>query len=149
MLKGKGKIRFLGLILMLVCLVQPVSAQAVSYAPYATYTYSLDQEHFYAYSPHAYVPTRLITSAEIGLGTAMKTPSDLAVDKDGNVYIADTGNNRVIVLDSEYKLRFILNGLEDGVPTDIVEGDEEEEAPAEAPAEGGEGEGEGEGGGFV
>ena len=50
MLKGKGKIRFLGLILMLVCLVQPVSAQAVSYAPYATYTYSLDQEHFYAYS---------------------------------------------------------------------------------------------------
>lgn len=46
MLKGKGKIRFLGLILMLVCLVQPVSAQAVSYAPYATYTYSLDQEHF-------------------------------------------------------------------------------------------------------
>lgn len=149
MLKGKGKIRFLGLILMLVCLVQPVSAQAVSYAPYATYTYSLDQEHFYAYSPHAYVPTRLITSAEIGLGTAMKTPSDLAVDKDGNVYIADTGNNRVIVLDSEYKLRFILNGLEDGVPTDIVEGDEEEEAPAETPAEGGEGEGEGEGGGFV
>ena len=45
MLKGKGKIRFLGLILMLVCLVQPVSAQAVSYAPYATYTYRLDQEH--------------------------------------------------------------------------------------------------------
>lgn len=148
MLKGKGKFRFLGLISMLACLVQPVSAQAaVSYAPYDTYTYTLDGGHAYVFSPHAYVPTRLITSAEIGLGTAMKTPSDLAVDKDGNVYIADTGNNRVVVLDSEYKLRFILKGYEDGVPTDIVEGEEGEEAPA-TPEPEAEGE-EGEGGGYV
>lgn len=149
MLKGKGKLRFLGLILTLVCLVQPVSAQAaVSYAPYDTYTYTLDVGHAYVFSPHAYVPTRQVTSADMGLVTAMKTPSDLAVDEDGNVYIADTGNNRVIVLDSEYKLRFVLSGLEDGVPTDIVEADEEE-AAAETPAPAEGGEGEGEGGGFV
>lgn len=136
MLKGKGKFRFLGLILMLACFVQPVSVHAASYVPYDTYTYSLD--YTYMLSPHAYVPKRSINSVELGLGTAMKTPMDLAVDQDGNVYIADTGNNRVIVLDSEYRLRFILNGYMDGVATDIVEKEAEKDEVKETPPEAGD-----------
>lgn len=131
MLKGKQKTRFLGLLTALICLVQPVAALASEYAPYDTYTYSLDANAYYL-SPHAYVPEKIVKSVDIGLDVALKTPADLAVDAEGNVYIADTGNNRIVVLDKEYKLRFILNGYEDAiVSVDMEEGSKEEAAVAE------------------
>ena len=132
MLKEKRGFRFLGLLLALVCFMQPVSARAAEYAPYDTYTYTLDQRHLYGLSPHAYVPEIIVNSAGIGLETALRNPMDLAVDKDGNVYIADTGNNRIVVLDSEYQLRFIINGYADTVTAEELAADRTEDAAAAA-----------------
>ena len=39
-------------------------------------------------------------------------PADIEVDADGNVYLADTGNNRIVVLDRYYKVRFIISEFE-------------------------------------
>ena len=71
----------------------PISAAA----PYQTYTYSIDGKALY--SPEAYVPASSINSDYMGLGTPLKDPADLEVDENKNVYFADTGNNRIVVLD--------------------------------------------------
>jgi DNA-binding beta-propeller fold protein YncE len=42
---------------------------------------------------------------------ALKTPTDLEVDENNNVYIVDRDNNRVIVLDPYYKLKFIIDSF--------------------------------------
>ena len=39
-------------------------------------------------------------------------PADIEVDDNGNVYIADTGNNRIVILDRYYKVRFIISEFE-------------------------------------
>jgi DNA-binding beta-propeller fold protein YncE len=59
----------------------------------------------------------------MGLGkTALKNPSDVVVDADGNVYIADKDNHRIIALDRYYKLRFIIETFinSDGVPDELT-----------------------------
>lgn len=132
MFKEKRVPRFLGLVLTIVCLMQPVSARAAEYAPYDTYIYS--NNGIYMLSPHAYVPARLINGEGIGLDAALKNPADLAVDQEGNVYIADTGNNRIVVLDSEYRLRFTLVGYEDAVmPASASPADGGQDAETENP----------------
>lgn len=108
-------------------------------APYQTYTYSINGTALY--SPDAYVPDFSVDSAYMGLlnketmkeqypglsdkaleekMVAISSPGDLETDEDGNVYIADTDNNRIVVLDRYYKLKFIIEsfineqGVKDG-----------------------------------
>ena len=38
-------------------------------------------------------------------------PSDIEVDASGNVYIADTGNSRIVVLDRYYNVKFIISSF--------------------------------------
>ncbi len=38
-------------------------------------------------------------------------PSDIEVDESGNVYIVDTGNSRIIVLDRYYNVKFLILGF--------------------------------------
>ena len=51
----------------------------------------------------------------------VQSPSDIEVDSFGNVYIADTGNSRIIVLDRYYNVKFIIakfynkQGIMDGL----------------------------------
>jgi len=96
-------------------LALPVGAAA----PYQTYTYSIEGTALY--SPDAYTPAKNIDSAYMGLTKAIKNPNDLEVDDAGNVYIADTDNNRIVVLDRYYKQKFILDkfineqGIEDAL----------------------------------
>ena len=115
----------------------PVSASS----PYQTYTYSISGTALS--SPDAYSPTKTINSEYMGLldvnvlkkvyaktqpdltaaeiekkAMAISDFSDIQVDEDKNIYIADAKNNRIIVLDSYYKLKFILDDFinENGVP---------------------------------
>ena len=82
-------------ILFLFCI--GVSVQATSYE---TYTYSYEGEE--VASPDAYLPDQIINffSEECG---AMKQPQDVFVAPDGSVYLADTGNHRILVLDAALK----------------------------------------------
>ena len=43
--------------------------------------------------------------AEKAFKNTLMSPSDITTDDEGNVYISDTGNNRVIVLDYAYKFK--------------------------------------------
>ncbi len=100
----------------------PVSAGA----PYQTYTYSINGTALY--SPDAYTPAKSVDSAYMGLDDSallkkyysglddktlqtkktISNPSDIEVDERLNVYIADTDNNRIVVLNRYYKVKFII-----------------------------------------
>jgi len=87
---------------------------------YQTYTYSIGG--YALHSPDAYTAdTTIIDSTYMGLEVALNKPGDLITDNDGNVYIADAGNNRIVCLDRYYKLRFIIKnfvntqGVDDGL----------------------------------
>ncbi len=102
--------------LLIFCLAAILAPTASAMVPYSTYTYDIDG--FYVESPHAYVPDTIIDSAAMGLQTALNSPTDLETDADGNLYIADPTNNRIVILNPDYTLNRILNTFvnEYGVP---------------------------------
>lgn len=92
-------------LLLLASLMMFGSFAAFAEEPYQTYTYSADG--FALYSPAAYSPVDKISYDKIGLATDFNNPSDLVVDKKGDVYLADPGNNRVIAMHgTDYTLKF-------------------------------------------
>lgn len=65
-------------------------------------------------APKAYEATALLNGAKLGTGP-LKDPADLFVSADGQIYVLDSGNNRIIVLDRQFKLvRIIDSFLRDG-----------------------------------
>ena len=79
---------------------------------YQTYTYSIDGKALY--SPDAYTAQKTIDAAAMGLDLSLLNASDMAVDAAGNVYISDTGNNRILCLDRYYRLRFEISTFMNG-----------------------------------
>jgi len=77
--------------------------------PYVSYTYSSSGE--YQDSPNAYIPDSSIYSIN-GIGT-FKGPKDITTDKDQNVYVCDSGNNRLIILDSNFCLKIAIDHFVD------------------------------------
>lgn len=104
------------LILILALLVFPLSvASAVGVpvngfiVPYTSYTYDFWGEATPA--PHAYLPSTLIQGADLGVGP-LNRPQDLHVSPNGNIYIADTGNHRIITLDSDWNVIRVIQTFE-------------------------------------
>lgn len=106
-LKKQSK-KWLALIGVLLLAVSCCFGAAASvFVPYSTYTYDYDGD--YLESPHAYVPEVRLTSTDMGIPpSGDKTPlmdaGDMVVGPEGNIYIADTASNRVLVLSPEMKM---------------------------------------------
>ena len=115
-MKKSIKLLALAACLMLVFGCLPLAA----ITPYSTYTYSIDG--FALQSPDAYVPDRQIDSEYMGVEPAIDDPRDLVVDENKNVYIADAANNRIVVLDRYYKLKFYIDSFinQNGVPDALL-----------------------------
>ena len=92
----------------------PVQAEDL---PYDTYNY--DYRENVVMTPAAYVPTGSITGQDLGI-TGFVEPQDLCVAPDGNIYVADTKNSRIVVLDHNMTEvvrvidSFVREGAEDG-----------------------------------
>ena len=52
-------------------------------------------------APDSYIVQTVITGENCGT-TSFNEPQDVFTDRDNNIYIADTGNNRIVVLDKQY-----------------------------------------------
>lgn len=102
------------LILSLILIVLFTSV-AMADAPYGSYTYDYWGDPVPAPAP--YVPTRLLDGDALGIGP-LSGASDLFISDDNKIYIADTGNNRIVVLNSSWKVEriidsFVKNGQQD------------------------------------
>lgn len=108
--------KVLSLLCLVFALIMIASIPVSASSAYQTYTYSIDG--YALYSPDAYTAVKTVDSTYMGLtekakdgtvtGTALDNPGDLLCDTEGNCYIADTGNNRIVVLDKYYKLKFTI-----------------------------------------
>ena len=78
------------LLIGIVCLAQPIMAQA---SQATSYTYTHDDKMNYIRTQDAYLPQQTIT--ELGLNAA----EDMFIDQNNMMYIADTGNNRIVKYD--------------------------------------------------
>ena len=91
------------------------NALAADSLPYDCYNY--DHWNNILYTPAPYVPDGLVSGATLRFEGApigaFRNPQDLCVSPDGDVYIADTGNNRIVVLADDLKtVRRIIIGFE-------------------------------------
>ena len=88
-------------------------------APYVTYTYSINGNVLI--SPHAYTPSVAITSYDMNLPIALNSPQDIFVDENNTIYISDSGNNRVVVCNSDFVYQFEISAFtnENGVPDSL------------------------------
>ncbi len=96
-------------ILSLVMIASAFTVGASASSAYQTYTYSINGDALY--SPDAYSATGTYDYLKMGLDLNLDNPGDMVTDDKGNVYIADTNNSRIIVLDPYYKLDFIITSF--------------------------------------
>lgn len=100
------KYRILSFVMAAACALSSLTAMAEE--PYEGYTYNTYGERVPA--PNAYLPQTVITGAELGIGRFSK-PADVFVDTNDDVYVMDTGNNRVVILDKNFKLKKVLDNF--------------------------------------
>ncbi|MFU1796636.1 YIP1 family protein [Paenibacillus azoreducens] len=99
--------RWTALILMMLLLVSGIAAAPVS-AGNSPYNYSFWGTPVPA--PEAYALERVLYGNDWSIGP-LSSPQDIYAGKDGRIYIADTGNNRIVVLNRNLQV--------DGVFTDF------------------------------
>lgn len=103
-LRKKSAMLVLVSVLLLACLCsRPAEA-----APYDGYTYSYWGEA--VKSPIAYLPSRAITGLEAGTG-AWTAPGDLFISPEGLLYVLDSGNGRIVVLDQQWNTVRTIEGF--------------------------------------
>ena len=105
----KKSIRILCAVFAFVMIASCLAIGVGASSAYQTYTYSIGG--FALYSPDAYVADKVVDSTSMGLEVPILDPNDITTDDAGNVYIADTGNNRIVCLDRYYKVKFIMNSF--------------------------------------
>ncbi|MBQ7292856.1 MAG: YIP1 family protein [Clostridia bacterium] len=116
----KKSVRILVLAFALIMLLSvPVGA----FNSYQSYTYSINGEPLL--SPDAYIPVAQYGNRHMLFpeGIELTAPQDMVVDDEGNVYIADSKLNAVVVLDRNYKYKFMVSAFtnEIGAPDTLAE----------------------------
>ena len=116
----KKSVRILVLAFALIMLL---AGPAGAFNSYQSYTYSINGEPLL--SPDAYIPVAQYGNRDMLFpeGVELTSPQDMVVDDDGNVYIADSKLNAVVVLDRNYKYKFMVSAFtnEIGAPDGLSE----------------------------
>ena len=99
--------RIIAIILMLIAVHASLpEAAGAGVVPYDTYIY--DYWESIVYTPAAYVPGDNISGVTLGIGP-FRDPQGICTAPDGAVYICDTGNNRIVILEPDlYTVRDVI-----------------------------------------
>ena len=102
-------------LLMLLVLIPfcgiPASAASLQETPYDTYTYWTGPgARIATTATPMYELDRVITGADLGV-TALNEPSDVFIDSNGLIYLMDGANGRVLVMNADYSLKTVIEGL--------------------------------------
>lgn len=109
-LKKFGRIVAILLTVLLVSSVVllPVAAQSFNTEAEDHYNFWKDEQDYHTSA--MYNLKKVIDGEALGIGS-FAAPHDIYTDKNGYVYIADTDNGRVVVLDSDFKYKTQLKNL--------------------------------------
>lgn len=101
---------FKRVICLFLILITVLSTKQVAYAEanYNSYTYNEWRQSVAA--PESYIATASKTGNMLGQGV-LNQPQDMYMDAGGNLYIADTGNNRLVIVDKDLNLIKIISSV--------------------------------------
>ena len=88
-----------------------VAAKPTTNVPYIGYEYNSNEKSVAA--PVGYYYSGRIDGGNMGLTVPLNSPNDLFFGKDGLIYLLDSGNSRVIVLNKEWKTVRIIENITD------------------------------------
>lgn len=94
-----------------VLLTGPAAGKAAAAVPYESYTYNYWMDD--VKSPSPYLPVKTVEGQSLGLG-AFNEPKDLVVDAAGDVYVLDSGNSRIVVLDRDLRPKRTIDSFDNG-----------------------------------
>ena len=98
--------RFISL-LLLFSLILSIGITASARTPYANY-YIQEKEKTAKPIPAAYEVSTVIDFLSTETGK-LKNPEDMFIDDEGKIYVADTGNNRIVVYGPNYEFLFEIS----------------------------------------
>lgn len=94
--------------------ILPLTSRAIS----LNEAYMYDAEGRSYSAPTAYTMTQKLYGENMGT-TALEKPQDIYV-ADGSIYVADTGNNRIVITDETFHVKKIItHGIKNGEPSDL------------------------------
>lgn len=100
------KLKWIVLLALSVLMMVPLFTVGTSASSaYQTYTYSIDGKALY--SPDAYSASKTVNASDLGL-EKLSNPGDMVTDSEKKVYIADSGNNRIVVLSRYFELERVI-----------------------------------------
>ena len=109
--------RLVSCVLLCLLLASVLPAGASASESYPSYIYNSNGLAVPTALP--YEVTTVLGGKELGI-EALDEPSDLYVTDDGQIYILDAGNDRVVVLDADIRLNRVIQPLdEEGEPMDF------------------------------
>lgn len=76
--------------------------------PYEAYNYNYWEEA--VASPAAFVPSRAVSGDDLGIGPFVE-PNDMVIGHDGSIYVADTGNKRIVVINAQWEVERIIDSV--------------------------------------
>jgi len=96
------------IVLALTMILSVFTVGAGASSAYQTYTYSIGGAALY--SPDAYVASQVVNAGDMGI-EKLNNPTDMISDSDGRIYIANQGNNEILVLDRYYKKIYTITNF--------------------------------------
>ena len=98
----------------LVLLLIPFQASAALPSELPFHSYVFNRYDRAVPVPSSYMPLLALSGLDLGIG-ALSSPQDMAVGPCGSLFVADTGNRRIVILDDNFNLvqvidEFIMNG---------------------------------------
>jgi len=94
-------------LLAILILAEPIKVYAQA-LPYDTYNY--DSKKNIVFTPAAYVPEQVFFGSSLECGEFSGT-KDMFITKDDTIYVADTGNNRIVVMNIELELLRVIDSF--------------------------------------
>ncbi len=89
------------MLLTILLIMSLCASSALAFQPDETYTYNVSGKA--VYSPHVYEVSDIIDVGTMGIEKPLKGAQDIYMDNQDNLYVLDTGNQRVLVLDPTFK----------------------------------------------
>lgn len=104
------------LTIILISLLALTCVKGISLAaPYDSYTYDFWGKATPA--PQAYLPVRVVSGDDLGIGS-FRDLRDIFIDSSGDIYLLDSKNGRLVIVDSRWTVQRIIDQFDNG---DVIE----------------------------